>query len=153
MQQYKLAGLAHKGQVLIKIWKDKCGLPQAGIIANERLVKYLAKYGYAPAQYAPGLFKHKTRSVTFSLCVDNVGIKYEGSKHAQHLGNTIKTLYTVTTDWSGELYYGLTIQWNCAAGTVDISMPNYIQKALTKFQHTPNARAQQHSPHAWTSPN
>ena len=36
-------------------------------------------------------------------------------------------------------------------GVVELSMPNYIQLALHKFQHPAPTRAQ-HAPHAWTRP-
>ena len=64
----------------------------------------------------------------------------------------MQELYIITTDWTGTLYCGLTLEWDYDARTVNYSMPGYIQKALAKFQHIPSARAQ-HSPHAWTAPN
>jgi hypothetical protein len=41
-------------------------LPQAGLIANERLVKHLAEYEYAHTKYTPELFTRATRYITFS---------------------------------------------------------------------------------------
>jgi hypothetical protein len=48
-------------------------------------------------------------------------------------------------------YLGLTLNWNYAAGYVDISMPSYVPKALSKFQH-PAPISPQHAPHQWTKP-
>ena len=152
MEQYKLEGLIHNGMILVKIRKGMYGLPQAGILAHERLVKHLSKYDYFPTQHTPGLFLHKTRPITFSLVVDDFGVMYEGREHAQHLIDTLEALYKITTDWSGTQYCGLTLDWDYKARTVDLSMPKYVQAALTKFQHHPNHKAQ-HSPHAWTKPN
>jgi hypothetical protein len=56
MQMYKLAPLVKNGHVYVRIEKGMYGLPQAGIIANERLTKFLEPQGYAPwCSITPGL--------------------------------------------------------------------------------------------------
>jgi hypothetical protein len=152
MEQYNLHGLVHNGHVIVEIRKGMYGLPHAGLIANERLVKHLAKSGYVPAKRTPGLFKHITRPVTFALTVDDFGIKYVGREHCQHLFDCIASLYTMTTDWTGTQYCGLTLNWDYTARTVDLSLPGYIENALIKFQHPAPTRPQ-HAPSAWTKPN
>ena len=52
------------------------GLPQAGHIANDQLVTFLAPHGYHPVPITPGLWKHDTRDLFFTLVVDDFGIKY-----------------------------------------------------------------------------
>ena len=39
------------------------------------------------------------------------------------------------TDWTGGLYCGITLEWNYKQRYVDISMPNYAKKKLTKYEH------------------
>jgi hypothetical protein len=63
MEQYNLLPLVHNGFVLVEIRKGLYGLPQAGLLANERLVKHLSTYGYYPAKHTPGLFRHKSRDI------------------------------------------------------------------------------------------
>ena len=58
------------------------GLPQAGIIAQKLLEERLAKHGYRQSVTTPGLWKHDTRPICFSLVVDNFGVKYVGEEHA-----------------------------------------------------------------------
>ena len=53
--------------------------------------------------------------------------------------------------WTGTSYLGLPLDWNYDSGYVDISIPQYVPKALSKFQH-PTPKVPQHSPHLWTSP-
>ena len=48
-------------------------------------------------------------------------------------------------DWDGSLFCGININWNYSAGTVDLNMPNYIPKALLKYQH-PRPVFPQHQP-------
>jgi hypothetical protein len=83
----------------------------------------------------PGLWRHATRPITFSLVVDDFGIKYVGKEHADHLIKCLKEKYTLTEDWAGNSYCGITLDWNYAARMLDISMPGYIKKQLVKYKH------------------
>lgn len=127
------------------------GLPQAGILANQQLTTHLAKVGYAPKTHTPGLWQHKTRPITFSLVVDDFGIKYIDKADAEHLLQSLRTKYVITTDWDGVLYCGLRLKWNYLAQTVQLSMTGYITATLYKFQQAPLTK-QQHAPHEWAQP-
>jgi hypothetical protein len=67
------------------------------------------------------------------------------------LCHTIEQTYKFTTDWTGELYCGITIKWDYDKRTVDLSMPGYIASTLHKYQHEPATRAQ-YAPHTWNAP-
>ena len=127
------------------------GLPQAGIIAKNLLTERLEPKGYYQCRHTPGLWRHKWIPILFSLVVDDFGIKYVRKGHANHLIATIEENYEFSTDWGGTLYCGITINWDYANRTVDLSMPNYISSMLHKYQHPPPKRAQ-HSPHPWNIP-
>jgi hypothetical protein len=128
------------------------GLKQAGRIAKDRLTKHLAPFGYRPVPRTPSLWRHDTRPISFSLVVaDDFGVKYVGKQHALHLLEALRHLYTVTEDWAGTLFNGLTIGWNYDARYVDISMPHYLPAVFHRFQHRAPAKHQGAS-HAWTVP-
>jgi hypothetical protein len=55
MLEYDLAKLVHNKHVCVEISKGMCGLPQAGRLANDRLIKFLAPHGYTPVPITPGL--------------------------------------------------------------------------------------------------
>jgi hypothetical protein len=59
------------GYVHCEIQKEMYGLPQAGIITQQLLKERLQKHGYHQSQTTPGLWKHDTRPICFSLIVDN----------------------------------------------------------------------------------
>jgi hypothetical protein len=152
IDQYNLLPLVHNGYVMVEINKGMYGLPQAGILANERLVKHLASHGYVKAPRTPGLFKHVTRPVTFCLVVDDFAIKYVGKEHADHLLACLREQYTMTTDWDCTNYIGLTVAWDYNKRTCDISLPGYVKRAMHRFQHTaPNKP--EYSPSKFTPPN
>ena len=58
-----------------------------------------------------------------------------GKEHAIHLKNTIEENYTVTTEWDGRRYIGITLDWDYKRRQVHLSMPNYVTKYLKEFKH------------------
>ena len=108
------------------------GLPQSGILANKLLKERLEEDGYTELPHTSGLFKHETRPVWFTLCVDDFGIKYIGKEHALHLLSVLRKHYDVEDDWTGGLYCGVTLDWHYEEGYLDISMPNYVAKQLAR---------------------
>jgi hypothetical protein len=148
LQAYKLQDKTYKGYLYLEIRKGMYGLPQAGILAKQLLRKRLAPHGYTETKHTPGLWRHATRPITFTLDVDDFGIKYVGNEHAQHLITTLEQYYTVATDWTGSLYCGITLDWNYdyPSRCLDISMPKYVGGKRTQFNHSDPAQPQ-HSPH------
>ena len=64
---------------------------------------------------------------------------------------TLKKDYTVTEDWKGNKYIGITLDWDYKKGEVHLTMPGYVKKALKQFQHeTP--KKHQNSPFPYTEP-
>jgi hypothetical protein len=123
IDQYQLEEKANNGQVYIRIDKGMYGLPQAGRLANDLLVKRLNPHGYYPVEHNHGLWRHETRLVTFTLTVDDFGIKYVGKGHANHLLDALKESYEVTEEWEGKLYCGIALKWDYKQDTVDLAMP------------------------------
>ena len=133
------------GSIYIQANRGMYGLPQSGLLANELLEKRLNKRGYHQSKLVPGLWKHKWRPVQFTLVVDDFGVKYVGKEHALHLKQTLEENYTVTTEWDGRRYIGITLDWDYKRRQVHMSMPGYVKKALKQFNHTPGKK--QHQPY------
>ena len=105
IKQYNLQTLVHNGFVYIEVRKGMYGLKQAGVLANKNLEQLLNKDGYVKTKHTPGLWKHLTRPVTFTLCVDDFGVKYVGERHPEYLITTLKKHYkAVTVDWAGKKF-------------------------------------------------
>jgi hypothetical protein len=125
------------------------GLPQAGILANKLLIQRLNAKGYCHCQHTPGLWCPVWQDISFCLVVDNFGIKSTSHNHVLHPKTTLEEHYTISMDWDGSLFCGINTDWNHPASTVDLNMPNYIPKALLKFQHlAPNLPQHQPYKHA-----
>ena len=77
----------------MEIQKAIYWLPQASKVANDKLKLHLAKFGYELETITPGLWRHQTRPLQFSLVVDDFGIKYERQKEITHLPDALKTIY------------------------------------------------------------
>ncbi|KAL7480669.1 hypothetical protein ACHAW6_006340, partial [Cyclotella cf. meneghiniana] len=142
---YNLWDKIYNDHVYMEIRRGCYGLPQAGILANKLLKKRLATDGYFELPHTPGLFKHISRPIQFSLIVDDFGIKYTGKQHLDHLIASIKKHYNVTVDRTGSLYCGITLNWQYNKGFLDISMPGYVQKQLSKYNH-PRPKKPVHTP-------
>jgi hypothetical protein len=110
---YKLCALqTPDGYVYVRIQKGMYGLPQAGIIAQKLLEKCLNAQGYHQSTITPGFWQHDWQPISFTLCVDDFGVKYVVTEHAKHILQTINAHYVTSHDWQGGRYLGLTLSWN-----------------------------------------
>ena len=89
----------------MEIQKGKYGITQAGKIANYKLKLHMAKFGYEPASVTPGLWRHQTRPLQFSLVVDDFGIKCERQEEITHLLDALKMIHKISEDCDRKLYY------------------------------------------------
>ena len=128
-------------------------LPQAGIIAQQLLETRLAAHGYHQSTTTPGLWQHDTRSICFTLVVDDFGVKYMNKTNGEYLLSAIQKYYKFLSDWDAKQYCGLTFKWDYEGRKVHSSMPNYLAKALQCFQHPPPPMKVQDQPYPHVKPN
>ena len=83
--------------------------------------------------------------------MDDFGIKFFSQQDTIHLLTALCHKYEVTVDWTGKTYLGIDIGWEYKEGHVDISIPDYIPKALIRVNH-PDPKKPQCSPHRCTDP-
>ena len=87
-------------------------LPAVGILAQRLLKKRLNKEGYKQSKVTPGFLMHNWRPVSFSLCVDDFGVKYVEKEHANHLMVVLSKSSNISSDWKGKIYLGLDLDWD-----------------------------------------
>ena len=130
--QFKTEGKSGNGYVYVEISWSIYVLPQSGALANKCLKENLNPHVYFEVNHTPGSWRHITRPISVSLVVDNFGVKYIDKADADHLIAAPKKYYAISEDWTGVLYYGITLKWNyekyIQKQYVDISLPGYITK-------------------------
>jgi hypothetical protein len=110
---YYLSKIAEdNGNVYIKVQKGMYSLSQADILAHRLLKQRLNEHGYQKSQVTPGLWKHALRPISFTLCIDNFGMKYIGQEHTEHLLQVLNMHYKCLQDWDGKKYLGMDIDWD-----------------------------------------
>jgi hypothetical protein len=135
IDEYNLMQHVHNDWVYFEICRGIYGLPQSIILAQKLLAERLALKGYYQCECTPGLWRHKWRPIMFTLIVDDFGVEYVGEEHAIHLRDTIKEHYDLTENWKGNLYSGINLDWNYSKRTCRLSMEDYIETVLTKYNH------------------
>jgi hypothetical protein len=136
IKHYNLDTFANGDFVYAKIKKAWYGLKQSGNIAHDDLVQHLAKYGNSKAKRTHGLFLRITRDLSFTLVVDDFGIKYTNKDGIGHLIAAVRDKYTLKVDWDAKQYVGIYLQWDYARCAVICSMDGYVEQALKELQHT-----------------
>ena len=62
--------------------------------------------------------------------MDNFGVKYAGKKQAEQFIAFIQKYYTVSVDWTGELYCGVILDLDHKKKYVTLSMPGYVEGTM-----------------------
>ena len=119
----------------MSIKKGMYEFKQAGIIANQELVKYMAPFGYHTVQHTPGLWVHDNRNTIFSLVVDDFFFQYSSMKDSNHFLNAIREKYLITVNTEATVYIVIKLDPEYVHTTVTFSMTNYVRKALHIFQN------------------
>ena len=109
-------------------------MKQAGIIANQELRAHLKPYSYEPVRHTPGLWRCTKTDSMFTLVIEDFLIQYT-SKFTDHLIDALKQKYEITIYWEAKIYIGITLKWNYDKQTVQLSMPQYVPKALKQISH------------------
>lgn len=151
-KHYDLHLKEHNGYVYARINKAWYRLKQAGKIAHNDLVEHLAQHGYVRASTMDGLFKHKTRNISFTLIVDNFGIKYTSKKDIKHLILIMHLKYKFKVDFDAKQYIGINLVWDYQQRTVCCSMKDYIKQARIKLKHIPTNTRHHAAPSRMTRP-
>ena len=110
---YPIGGLINEyGYVYIRIKKCMYGLKQADSIAYKQLISHMDPQVYYTILFTTGLWAHQIRRTKSCHCVDDFGVKYFSKDDADHLLESLKNHYAISTYWEGHNYLGFTINWN-----------------------------------------
>jgi hypothetical protein len=76
------------------------------------------------------------------LVVNDFGAKYVNKEEIDHLIASIKTTYTLTEDWTGNLYCSICLNWDYENQMANTFMPGYVKKKLQEYHHIMSKRIQ-----------
>ena len=143
-KHYNLATkVKNDGYVYIEIRRGMYGLPQSGLLAQQLLEKRINAEGYNQDTLVPGLWTHTWLPITFTLCVNDFGVKYVGTQYVNHLMTVLRNHYTISSEWTGSRYLGLDLYWDYEKHEVHLSMLLYVQDVLTCFQTSTHLRSEE----------
>ena len=100
-----------KGHILFRVDKTMYGHPVAGRIANKDLVDPLAENGYIQDDNIPCLFSHIISNLSFTLDVDDFGVKYTHDADLDALVSVLEKKYKISIDRTGAKYIGIRLTW------------------------------------------
>jgi len=141
IQQYLEPGQL---SVLVRVLGGLYGMPEAGYLAQQKLIPILATKGFVQCKSTPCLFIHPTRDIEFTLVVDDFFISYAHDTDANFLLDTLRSTYPLKVNWSANKYIGFDIEWNYSHNDlsnrfVALSMLGYIAAALIRFNFHPTS--------------
>jgi hypothetical protein len=123
-------------KVAVRITGGMYGLPQAGRLAQEKLVKVLYAHDYYMCKSTTCLFKHKVLPTEFTLTVDDFAISHMPDD-LQHLLDALQSVYPITFDTGTSVidYIGFKAEFNydIPIRTCKLSMPGYMKAACDRF--------------------
>jgi hypothetical protein len=89
-------------------------LPQAEIIAQELSTKRLKEHSYTQSKTTPRLLTHEWHPITFSLVVNNFGVKDIRKEHPQHHIQMMRKYYVLVQKGGGKIlqpYHQMGLCW------------------------------------------
>ena len=145
---HRLTPYVHHDAILFEVNKGMYGLPQAGLLAQQRLIAHLTTHGYRETS-TPCLFRHTSNGTAFTLFWHQVFLT--SWRRSSHSYPPLRLLYVITIDWTGSKCIGFTIRFNDKNRQVSLTTPGYIDKVLQRF--APHLRLGAASPAIYTPPN
>ena len=131
--QYNLLQYISKGKIRCRVDGTMYGHPVAGRIAHLDLVAHLATHGYIQDPNIPCLFSHTTSPISFTLVVDDFGVKYCNRDDFDELVRVLELRYKLKTDLSGAKYIGVRLEWDYKENALWHDMPTTCDAAISRF--------------------
>ena len=133
LEEHNLLQFIFDEHILCRVDGTMYGHPASGRLANADLVQHLAAHGYAQDDNVPCMFAHSKAPISFSLVVDDFGIKYTNDEDIADLVRVLKLKYQLRVDLTGSKYIGVRLDWDYTANTMVPSMPTYVAAGIARF--------------------
>ena len=90
---------------------------------------------YIQAEHTNGLFVHKLHSISFTLVVDDFGIKYTNKQDVDHLISIMRSKYKFKVNFDAKQHIGIHLKWDYIKRQVICSMDGYVRNKLEELKH------------------
>ena len=94
------------------------------------VIREMIKTRICTRQTHPGIWKNKWRQICFTLVFGDFGVKYQGKQHADHLISVLKEQNEIAKYWEGNIYFGLTFDWDYKGRKFHLSMIGHAERAM-----------------------
>ena len=101
LEEHNLIQFISDEHILCRVDGTMYGHPVAGRLANADLVKHLAVHGYVQDANVPCMFAHVTAPISFSLVVNDFGIKYVHDSDLATLYSALRKKYQIRVNLTG----------------------------------------------------
>ena len=82
-----------------------------------------------------GLFTHVLRDISFTLVINNFGIKFTIKQDCDYLIKMMREKYKFKVNYEAKQYIKIHLQWDYVKREVVCSMEGYVTKALEELEH------------------
>ena len=135
IQKYNLDRFYERGYVSVILHKTLWGHPEAGRLSQKKLIKHLNANGYYETNTTM-LFRHESRNITFILCVDDFLVKWTNEQDYEHFTGILEQVYPIKKQLVANNYIGFNIDYDKKERKITLSIPEYVQAAITRFKIT-----------------
>ena len=110
LDECELTLIIHDGCVYAEIIGGMCGLPQVVKSSYDQLIRRLMICGSEPNTLTPGIWINKRNGVTFTIAVEELGVKHASEIGLIHLMQALRDKCIVTVDRTRNLYCRIVLE-------------------------------------------
>ena len=117
-----LSSVDDRGCVCARIDEAWHGLKEAGRIAGDDIRDHLAAFGCTESEFSPEPLTHDTRPASFTLVVDDLGVKWKNSEDFEHLRDCLNLKCEMKVDVDAKQHGCLGV-WDCGNDSFAADLP------------------------------
>ena len=135
INEYNALPLSNNGFLWFEITNVIYGLTQVRRLANKLPTKQLSNMDFPNKTHPKTVAPQNMPNKCFAVCWRIWNWLHKQGRQKYLIKSIKKNYEVVAEDWNGNLFFGISLNWNYQDRTVDLCIPGYIGKVLQKFQH------------------
>ncbi len=119
------------GEWVCRVMKGMYGLHQSGLLWNEKMDRFLRKFGLTRVKSDPCVYFSKTRELIVTVYVDDL-LLYGSRREINRIKRALAREFEVRD--LGKLSHVQSIAVKCLPNSIAINQSNYVKELLSEFQ-------------------